>query len=82
MTLFMNISNFIKWKNIYIITFSIAHWNTLDGSLRFCIKDIIEHTNEKYHMLPFSVQVIDILKHNDAKCHLSTWVAITMYFGG
>ena len=30
----------------------------------------------------FSVQVIDILKHNDAKCHLSTWVAITMYFGG
>jgi hypothetical protein len=30
----------------------------------------------------FTVQVIDIPKHNDAKCHLNIWVAITMYFGG
>ena len=53
MTLFMNISNFIKWNNIYIMTFGITHWDTRDGSLRFSIKDIIEHTIKKCHVLPF-----------------------------
>ena len=26
---FANISNFFKWKNIYIMTFRVAHWDTL-----------------------------------------------------
>ena len=30
---FINISNFFKRTNIYIMTFSVAHWDTLDDSL-------------------------------------------------
>ena len=32
---FVNISNFYKWKNIYIMAFIIAHWDTLDDSLAY-----------------------------------------------
>ena len=32
---FDDIGNFFKWENIYIKTFRIAHWNTLDDSLMF-----------------------------------------------
>ena len=32
---FVNISNFFKGKNIYIIIFRVAHWDVLDDSLAF-----------------------------------------------
>ena len=32
---FVNISNFFKWKNIYIVTFRVAHWDMLDDSVVF-----------------------------------------------
>jgi hypothetical protein len=32
---FVNISNFLKWKNIYIMKFKVANWDTLDDSLVF-----------------------------------------------
>ena len=36
MILFVNMSNFFKWKNNYIMTFRVvAHWDTWDGSLTF-----------------------------------------------
>jgi hypothetical protein len=44
---FVNISKFFKWKNIYIMTFGVAHWDTLDESLAFSMQeeDILEHTD-------------------------------------
>jgi hypothetical protein len=35
MIAFVNIYNFFKWKNIYIVTFGVAHCGTLDDSLAF-----------------------------------------------
>ena len=32
---FFNISNFFKWKRTYIMTFRVAHKDTLDDSLPF-----------------------------------------------
>ena len=32
---FVYISNFLKWENIFIMTFRVAHWDTLDDSLAF-----------------------------------------------
>ena len=32
---FINISNLLKFKDIYILTVRIAHWDTLDSSLVF-----------------------------------------------
>ena len=34
-TPFGNISNIFKQLNIYVMTFRVAHWNTLDDSLAF-----------------------------------------------
>ena len=55
MILFINISNLLKWKIIYVMTCSVAHWDTWD--------DVIEHTKDKCHVLYFSVQEEDILEH-------------------
>ena len=46
----------LKWKNIYIMTFSIANWDTWDGSfaLSMQVEDVIMHSNGK-------VSWIDIL---------------------
>ena len=32
MIIFINISNFLKWEIIYIMTFSVARWDTRDDS--------------------------------------------------
>jgi hypothetical protein len=32
---FVNISNFFKWKNIYIMTLRVSHWDALDDRLAF-----------------------------------------------
>jgi hypothetical protein len=32
---FAKLSDFVNWKNIYIMTFRVAHWDTLDDSLVF-----------------------------------------------
>ena len=39
MTTFVNISNFFRWKNIYIMAFRVAHWDTLDDSLAFYMQE-------------------------------------------
>ena len=43
MILFMNISNFLKWKVIYIMTFKVTHLDTWDDSLYAREQDYWEH---------------------------------------
>jgi hypothetical protein len=52
MILFIKIYDFLKWRNIYIMTFNVAHWDTWDDSfvLLIIIKKIIQHTNDKCHV--------------------------------
>ena len=48
---FINMSTFFQWKNIYVMTISVAHWNTLDDSLalKYAREDIFEFSNGKCH---------------------------------
>ena len=48
---FVNISNFLKYKN-FTITFRVAHWDALDDNLGFGMQedDIFERTNDKCHV--------------------------------
>ena len=55
-TSFVNISNFFKWRNIYIMTLGVAHWDTLDDRLAFWYakgKSFFQHTNGKCHVFTF-----------------------------
>jgi hypothetical protein len=53
--LFVNISNFSSEGYIYIMTFSVAHWDIV--IIILCLnmqeEDIIKHTNEKCHVSTF-----------------------------
>jgi hypothetical protein len=64
MILFVNISNFPKWKIIYILTFSVAHWDTWDESYVFLVckdKIFLSILMACVMCLKFSVQVEDIM---------------------
>jgi hypothetical protein len=73
--LLFNISNFIRWEVIYIMVCSLAHWGTWDDSLVFWYiggGDILSTKLMASVMyLHFNIQEEDILKHINAKCHLS-----------
>ena len=72
MILFVNKSNFLKWK-INIMTFNMAY-GIIEAVLHFSMQgeDVIEHTHVKCHVLHFCMQEEDILEHTNAKCHLRT----------
>ena len=57
MTLFVSLSMFFKVKFMYIMTFRVAYWDTLEMIvLHFNVQgedDIIEHTNAKCHVFTF-----------------------------
>ena len=46
-------------KNIYIMTVSVAHWNTWHDSFVFQLQgeDILEHTNGKCHLCTLSIKL-------------------------
>ena len=35
MIVFVHVSNILKWKFIYIMTFRVAHWDTWDDNFAF-----------------------------------------------
>ena len=70
---FINVSNFFKQKIMYIMTFRVAHWDTLDDSLAFCKgKIFLSVLMASVMCLCFRMQHDDILEHTNGKCHLCT----------
>ena len=72
---FVNISKFFKWKNMYIMTLRVAHWDTLDDRLALWYakgKKIMSTLMESVMCLRFSMQEEDIFEHINDKCHLYT----------
>ena len=69
---FVNISNFFKWKNVYFMTFRVAHWDTWDDSSSVLVckgKIILGVLMASVMCLYFSMQVEDILEHSNGKGH-------------
>ena len=57
---FVNISNFLKCKNICIMTFRAAHWNALDDGLTFQYargRYYFDHTNAKRHVFIIYISI-------------------------
>ena len=69
MILYANTSDFLKWKNIYIVKFKVAHWDILDDGLPFLYArgNVFEHLNGKCHVFTckkkvfFSIQMISVI---------------------
>jgi hypothetical protein len=73
--LFTNISNFLKWKFIYITTFSVGHWDAWDDSLCIVIceeKAPLSILTTSFMCLHFNMQEEEILQHTHANILLST----------
>ena len=72
---FVNMSNFLKWKLIYTMTFRVAHWDTFKWW--FCVlvckgKTFLSVRMASTMYLHFSMHEEDILEHINGKCHLCT----------
>ena len=71
MSLFVNVSKFLKWNFIYTVAFSIARrhaWYDSFASYYARGGDIIEYTDGKNRVLQSTMQKKDVLERIDAKC--------------
>ena len=71
MILFININKISKWKIIYIMTYSVVHWNTWDDSFAISMQGeiLLSSLMASVMCLHFSVQEEDIREDTNVKCH-------------
>jgi hypothetical protein len=68
---FINISNIFKQlRHIYLMTFRVANWNTLDDSLAFLVCKGKIFLSAQVPCLHFNMQEEDILEHSNRQVNL------------